>query len=104
MQEMQGTPVRSPGRGDALEEEMATHSSSLVWVIPWTEEPGGLQPIRFQRVRHNLAHMHILATIVKKTAINIDMHIFLKLVSLFSSCKYPKVKFLDHMVALVLIF
>ena len=104
MQEMQEPPVRSPGGGDALEEETATHSCSLAWVIPWTEEPGGLQPIRFQRVRHNLAPMHILATIIKKTAIKIDMHIFLKLVSLFSSCKYPKVKLLDHMVALVLVF
>ena len=40
MQEMQ---VRSLGRDDPLEKEMATHSSILVWEIPWTEEPGGLQ-------------------------------------------------------------
>ena len=32
-----------PGSGDPLEKEMATHSSILVWRIPWTEEPGGLQ-------------------------------------------------------------
>ena len=35
--------VRSQGREDPLEEEMATHSSILAWRIPWTEEPGGLQ-------------------------------------------------------------
>ena len=36
------TRVRSLGRGDPLEKDMATHSSVLVWRIPWTEEPGGL--------------------------------------------------------------
>ena len=40
MQEMQ---VRSLGQEDALEKEMATHSSILAWKIPWTEAPGGLQ-------------------------------------------------------------
>ena len=38
---------------DPLEEEMATHSSILAWRIPWTEEPGGLQSIRSQRVGHD---------------------------------------------------
>ena len=38
-----GDTVRSPGREDPLEKEMATHSSILAWRIPWTEEPGGLQ-------------------------------------------------------------
>ena len=37
------TWVRSLGREDPLEKEMATHSSNLAWRIPWTEEPGGLQ-------------------------------------------------------------
>ena len=36
-----------------LEKEMATHSSILAWRIPWTEEPGGLQSIDLQRVRHD---------------------------------------------------
>ena len=40
---------------DSLEEDMATHSSILVWEIPWTEEPGGLQFMGSQRVRHALA-------------------------------------------------
>ena len=39
--------------GRSLEEEMETHSSILSWRIPWTEEPGGLQSIGLQRVRHN---------------------------------------------------
>ena len=39
---VQEMPVRSLGQEDPLEKEMATHSSTLVWEIPWTEEPGGL--------------------------------------------------------------
>ena len=42
-----------PGWEDALEEEMATHSSILAWKIPWMEEPGGLQSMGSQRVRPN---------------------------------------------------
>ena len=38
---------------DPLEEGMATHSSTLAWRIPWTEESGGLQSMGSQRVRHN---------------------------------------------------
>ena len=38
---------------DPLEEGMATHSSILAWRTSWTEEPGGLQSIEWQRVRHN---------------------------------------------------
>ena len=37
------TQVRSLGQEDPLEKEMATHSRTLAWKIPWTEEPGGLQ-------------------------------------------------------------
>ena len=40
---MQETWVQSLGWEDPLEKEMATHSSTLTWKIPWTEEPGGLQ-------------------------------------------------------------
>ena len=42
-----------PGLEDPLEEGMATHSSILAWRIPWTEEPGGLQSMGWQRVRHD---------------------------------------------------
>ena len=58
---MQETWVRSPGQEDPLEEGMATLSSILAWRIPWTEEPGGLQSMGLQRVRHDcsdLAHTH----------------------------------------------
>ena len=46
------TLVRSLGQEDPLEEGMATHSSILAWRIPWTEAPGGVQPIVSQAVRH----------------------------------------------------
>ena len=42
------------GEEDPLEKGMATHSNILAWRIPWTEKPGGLQPIGSQRVRHDL--------------------------------------------------
>ena len=53
MQEMKETWVQSLGWEDPLEEEMAIHSSVLAWKIPWTEEPGGLQSMGSQRVRHD---------------------------------------------------
>ena len=45
--------VQSLGREDPLEKEMATHSSTLAWTIPWTEEPGRLQSMGSQRVGHD---------------------------------------------------
>ena len=50
---MQETQVGSLGQEDPLEKEMTTHSSILAWRIPWTEEPGELQSIESQRVKHN---------------------------------------------------
>ena len=50
---VQETKFRSLGGDDPLEKGMATHSSILAWVIPWTEEAGGLQSMGSQRVRHN---------------------------------------------------
>ena len=47
---MQETQVRSPSWEDPLEKEMVTHSSTLAWKSPWTEEPGGLQPVGSRRV------------------------------------------------------
>ena len=52
---MQETWVRFLGQEDPLEKETATHSSILAWKIPRTEEPGRLQSMGSQRVRHNLA-------------------------------------------------
>ena len=50
---MQKTQVRSLGQKDPLEKEMAIHSNTLAWKIPWTEEPGRLQSMGSQRVRRN---------------------------------------------------
>ena len=50
---MRETWIRSLGWEDPLEEGVATHSSILPWRIPWTEEPGGIQSMGSQRVRHD---------------------------------------------------
>ena len=64
MQKMQETCVRSLGCKDPLEKEMATHSSILAWEIPLTEEPGGLQSMGSQRVRHDWATNHTYINIL----------------------------------------
>ena len=50
---IQETRVSSLGWEDPLEKRMAIHSTFLAWRIPWRKEPGRLQPIGLQRVRHN---------------------------------------------------
>ena len=50
---MQETWVQSLGWEDPLEKEMATHSRTVAWKIPWTEEPGRLQSMGSQRVGHD---------------------------------------------------
>ena len=58
---MQETRVLSVGQEDLLEKGMATHSSVLVWEIPMTAEPGGLQSMGSQKVRYDLVtntHTH----------------------------------------------
>ena len=69
---MQETWVQSLSWEDPLEKGMATHSSILAWRIPWTEEPGGLQPMRSQRVSCSVAsdslqltYTSLLAQLVK---------------------------------------
>ena len=52
---MRETQVPSLGQEDPLEKEMVTHCSTLAWKIPWTEEPGRLQSMGSQRVRHDWA-------------------------------------------------
>ena len=59
---MQETRVQSLGWEDPLEKEMATHSSILTWKIPWTEEPGGLQSMGSQRVRHDFCQIVLAKT------------------------------------------
>ena len=56
----QETWVQSLGREDPLEKEMATHCSISAWDIPHTEEPGRLQSMGSQRVRHDWAPIHII--------------------------------------------
>ena len=82
---------------DPLEEGMATHSSILAWRLPWTQEPGGLQSLKLQSIRHDWATKHIwmyhnlfihwslyghlgfflFLTIANSAATNIDEHIFI---------------------------
>ena len=50
---VQEARVQSLAQEDLLDKEMATHSSILAWKIPWTEEPGRLQSMRPERVRHD---------------------------------------------------
>ena len=50
---VQEAQFRSLSREDLLENKMATHSSILAWEIPWTKEPGGLQFMGSQRIRHD---------------------------------------------------
>ena len=50
---MQEARVQFLGQDDPLEKEMANHSSTYAWKIPWEEEPGRLQSMGSQRVRHN---------------------------------------------------
>ena len=69
MRQMQETWVQSLGREGPLEEGMATHSSVLAWRIPQTEEPGGLQSTRLQRVRHNWSNL--ACTLVKSLYLDI---------------------------------
>ena len=52
------TWVRSLDWDDPLEEDRAIYSSTLAWESPWTEEPGGLQSMRLQRVRHDWVTKH----------------------------------------------
>ena len=72
---MRETRVQSLGGEDLLEKEMATHSIILAWKISWTEEPGGLQPMGSQRVRHDWETSHtnfrIVCSISVKNAIGI---------------------------------
>ena len=53
---MQKTWVQSLGQEDPLEKEMATHSSILVWEIPWTEEPDGPQSMGSQKIQTHLSN------------------------------------------------
>ena len=64
---MQAVQVRFLGQEDPLKKEMATHSSILAWEIPWIEEPGGLQSMASQRVRHDCVNKHSTAQLYKSS-------------------------------------
>ena len=61
---MRETWVQSLGREDPLEKEMATHTSTLAWKIPWMDESGRLQSLGSQRVRHDCA-LHLFIAFIE---------------------------------------
>ena len=75
---MRETWVRSLGREDPLEKEMAIHFSILAWRIPWTEEPGGLQSTGSQRVGHDWAtSLYAKSTcLIACTPLSPELHIY----------------------------
>ena len=89
-QELQDTQVQSLGQEDSLEEGMAIHSSILVWRIPWTEDPGGLQSIGSQRVKHDWSDLACTHADHKYCCQNSDLGIWLfTLSSLFCyTCRF----------------
>ena len=74
MKEMQ---VRALGQEDPLEKEMATHSSIIAWKIPWTEEPGELPFMKWQKAGHTTkqlsAHTHISSDSPLLSLVNIPL-------------------------------
>ena len=101
---MQETWVRFLGQEDPLEKEMATHSNILGWRIPWTEGPGGLQPMGSQSIRHDWATKPPpLPRCWGYYATETLWHMYpLELDFCPSTC--PGVELLDHMVILFLAF
>ena len=76
--------VQYLGPEDPLEEGMATHSGTLAWKIPWAEEPGGLQSIGLNRVRHywsDLACTHYHLCIFLRVSVQISCPFFMGLLS-----------------------
>ena len=61
---MRETRVRSLGQEDPLEKEMAAHSSTLAWRVPWTEEPGRLQSMGLQRIGHWATSLHFIPNLL----------------------------------------
>ena len=77
---MRETQVRSLGGEDLLEKEMATHSSTLAWRIPWTEEPGRLQSMGSQRVGHTERlhfHFHLSLHVTLSLLVSVSLSLSL---------------------------
>ena len=85
--------VQSLSLEDPLEKEMATHSNILAWEILWTEEPGGLQSMGQQKVRHNLV------TKQQQTHVQVCVNIVYT-----SLGQFPRTQLLGHMVVTCLVF
>ena len=69
---MQETWVQSLGQEDPLEKEMATHSTFPAGMIPWTEEPGGIQSMGLQRVRlHRVTSLSLFTIVQLDTELNL---------------------------------
>jgi len=82
------TWVRSLGWEDPLEKEMAIHSSTIAWKIPWTEEPGRLQSMGSQRVGHDWATslLHVTShSLISVELLEINIKRYLKIAHMFSS-------------------
>ena len=73
---MQETQVRSLGRENPLEKEMATHSSILAWEIPRTEEPGGLQLMGSQSDTIEYTHIHTYRSYLISVNLSLCIHLF----------------------------
>ena len=90
---MRETGVQSLGREDLLEKEMATHTTILTWKIPWTEEPGRLQSMGWQRVRTRLSDFTFTClffcwTILLKFVVNSLFIRYLSIYALSSEMSY----------------
>ena len=83
MQETQETWVRSLSQEDPLEKGMVTHSSVLAWRVSWTEEPGELQSIGSQRIRHDWTHIYLINTYVFSSFLSLIIYISIALVANF---------------------
>ena len=78
---MQKTWVQFLGQGDPLDKGIATHSSILVWRIPWTEKPRGLQSMGSQKIRHDQATNTLAAS-----------HVLMYTIIVIRICKYSAIK------------
>ena len=94
-----GDPGFIPGSGRSLKKEMATHSCILVWRIPWTKEPGRLQSIDLQRVRHGWGNNTPLINIVLDSYIFLMCFLFLLMtsqLSIYRNISINSVQLLSH--------
>ena len=96
MQETQEMQIQSLGWEDPLEGEMAMHSSFLVWNVPWTEEPGGLQSKGLLRLGHNWARANYekfpLCSRLKEQKIKISIDLCLYPFPLLKDSNTPNVR------------